>query len=44
MEDFWVNSIGKILYSKVIDKYNKKMWQVNDNKKIDRLKPHVSIR
>lgn len=35
MEDFWVNSIGKILYSKVIDKYNKKMWQVNDNKKID---------
>jgi UDP-galactopyranose mutase len=35
MEDFWVNSIGKILYSKVIDKYNKKMWLVNDNKKID---------
>jgi UDP-galactopyranose mutase len=35
MEDFWVNSIGKILYAKVIDKYNKKMWQVDDNKKID---------
>jgi UDP-galactopyranose mutase len=35
MEDFWVNSIGKILYSKVIDNYNKKMWQVDDNKKID---------
>ena len=35
MEDFWVNSIGKILYSKVIDKYNKKMWKVDDNKKID---------
>lgn len=35
MEDFWVNSIGKILYSKVIDKYNKKMWLVDNNKKID---------
>jgi UDP-galactopyranose mutase len=35
MEDFWVNSIGKILYSKVIEKYNKKMWLVDNNKKID---------
>ena len=35
MEEYWINSIGKILYSKVIDKYNKKMWLVKDNKKID---------
>lgn len=35
MEDYWLNSIGKTLYSKTIDKYNKKMWMVNDNKKID---------
>jgi UDP-galactopyranose mutase len=35
MEDFWVNSIGKILYSKVIEKYNQKMWLVDNNKKID---------
>ena len=38
MEEYWINSIGKILYSKVIDKYNKKMWLVKDNKKIDTFK------
>ena len=38
MEEYWVNSIGKILYSKVIDKYNKKMWLVDNNKKIDTFK------
>ena len=35
LEDFWINSIGSILYSKCIDKYSKKMWLINDNKKID---------
>ena len=35
MEDYWVNSVGKTLYSKLIDKYNKKMWQVKSNKEID---------
>ncbi len=35
LEEYWINSIGKTLYSKTIDKYNKKMWLVNDNKKID---------
>ena len=35
MEDYWINSIGKTLYGKTIEKYNKKMWLVNDNKKID---------
>ena len=38
MEDYWINSIGKTLYKKTIDKYNKKMWLVNDNKKIDTFK------
>jgi len=35
MQEYWVNSIGKTLYSKTIDKYNKKMWLVNNNKLID---------
>ena len=38
MEDFWVNSIGKILYDKVINKYTKKMWMVRSNKEIDTFK------
>ena len=38
MEEFWVNSIGKTLYGKVIEKYNKKMWLVDKNTKIDTFK------
>ena len=38
MEEYWINSVGKTLYSKVIDKYNKKMWMVNSNRKIDTFK------
>ena len=38
MEEYWISSIGKTLYYKVIDKYNKKMWRVNSNKKIDTFK------
>jgi UDP-galactopyranose mutase len=38
MEDFWVNSIGKILYDKVINTYTKKMWMVQSNKEIDTFK------
>ncbi len=38
MEEYWVNSIGKVLYGKTIEKYNKKMWMVEDNKKIDTFK------
>ena len=38
MEEYWINSVGKTLYSKTIEKYNKKMWLVNDNKKIDTFK------
>jgi len=32
LEEFWINSIGLTLYSKVVENYNKKMWMVNDNK------------
>lgn len=32
LEDFWISSIGKILYKKVVENYNKKMWMVDDNK------------
>ncbi len=38
MEDYWINSIGKTLYKKTIEKYNKKMWLVDNNKKIDTFK------
>ena len=38
MEEYWISSVGKTLYSKVIDKYNKKMWMVNSNRKIDTFK------
>lgn len=32
LEEFWIQSIGQTLYSKVVEKYNKKMWMVDDNK------------
>lgn len=35
MQEYWINSIGKTLYEKMIDKYNKKMWLVDDVRKID---------
>ena len=35
LEEYWIASVGETLYSKMIDKYNKKMWLVDDNKKID---------
>ena len=38
LEEFWVRSIGKTLFSKTIDNYNKKMWQVDSCKKIDTFK------
>jgi UDP-galactopyranose mutase len=34
-EEFWINSIGKTLYDKFIDSYSRKMWRIDDNKKID---------
>ncbi len=35
LEEFWIKSIGPILYKKIIDNYNKKMWLINSNKKLD---------
>ena len=38
LEEFWLKAIGPTLYGKIIDNYNKKMWLVNSNKKIDTFK------
>jgi UDP-galactopyranose mutase len=35
LEEYWIGSVGKRLYEKFIDVYSKKMWQVEDNKRID---------
>ncbi len=35
LEEYWIGSVGQILYDKFIDKYNKKMWLVDDNRVID---------
>ncbi len=34
-ENFWISSVGKILYNRFVDNYSKKMWRVNSNKSID---------
>lgn len=35
LEEFWKASVGETLYSKFIDRYSKKMWQMEDNRFID---------
>lgn len=35
LEEFWLASIGQTLYDKFINSYSRKMWQVDDNRKID---------
>lgn len=35
LEEYWVYSIGRTLYSKFIDDYSKKMWMIDDNTLID---------
>jgi UDP-galactopyranose mutase len=35
LEEYWISSVGKTIYNKIIKNYNHKMWMVNDNKKID---------
>lgn len=35
LEEYWINSVGKTLYDKLVNGYTKKMWQVPDNKIID---------
>ena len=34
-EEYWIGSIGQTLYDKFIKTYSQKMWQVDDNRKID---------
>jgi UDP-galactopyranose mutase len=34
-EEYWVYSIGKTLYDKFVDGYSRKMWMIDDNKRID---------
>lgn len=38
LEEYWIKSVGKTLYKKMIEPYNKKMWLVDDVKKIDTFK------
>lgn len=35
LEEFWIRSVGPTLYSKFIEGYSKKMWQVASNMEID---------
>jgi UDP-galactopyranose mutase len=35
LEEYWLGSVGRRLYDKFILEYNKKMWLVDDNRKID---------
>lgn len=35
LEEYWIGSVGKTLFDKFIDNYNKKMWLVDDCKEID---------
>ena len=35
IEEYWIGSVGRRLYDKFIDKYSRKMWLVDDNRKID---------
>lgn len=35
LEEYWVGSVGRTLYEKFIDEYSKKMWLVDDNRRID---------
>ena len=35
LEEYWIGSVGKTLFDKFIDQYNKKMWLVDNCKDID---------
>jgi UDP-galactopyranose mutase len=35
LEEYWISSVGRRLYSKFVDKYSKKMWGIDDNRLID---------
>ncbi|RJF76865.1 FAD-dependent oxidoreductase [Azospirillum cavernae] len=35
LEEYWIGSVGKTLYGKLVEKYNHKMWMIDDNSAID---------
>jgi len=35
LEEYWINSVGRTLYEKFVLNYNKKMWQIPDNRMMD---------
>lgn len=35
LEEYWITSVGPTLYEKFVKNYSKKMWQLEDNCKID---------
>lgn len=35
LEEYWIRSVGPTLYSKFIDSYSRKMWQISSNTEID---------
>ena len=35
LEEYWIGSVGQTLYDKIIDKYTRKMWQVDSNRELD---------
>lgn len=37
-EEFWISKIGPTLYNKFIDKYSKKMWQIDSNTELKEFK------
>ncbi len=37
-EEYWIRSVGEILYEKFVQKYNKKMWMLESNKQMDTFK------
>ena len=36
LEDYWIGSVGPILYEKFIEKYSKKMWLLDDTRRSTR--------
>ena len=38
LEDYWIASVGPTLYSKFVDGYSRKMWQIESNREIDDFK------
>jgi len=35
LEEYWLGSVGRILYEKMVQQYNMKMWDVEDCREID---------